>query len=122
MTEREELEGGVTVPFTDVVESTRLSRRLEPEDVQAVMDSALRRFTSIVESSGRTVSNSAHDSAHGAGTDAGGRRRPRAAALPIVVWKTAHGFGKRKCFTDTVFGRSVASVSSNSGTPRASRS
>ena len=60
--------------------------------------------------------------AYGAGTDAGGRRRPRAAALLIVVWKTAHGFGKVKCFTDTVFGKSLASVRSNSGTPRASRS
>src|SRR5262245_24096695 len=40
----------VTILFADVVESTRLSRRLEPEDVQAVMDGALRRFTSIVES------------------------------------------------------------------------
>jgi hypothetical protein len=59
---------------------------------------------------------------YGAGTDAGGRRRPRAAALRNVVWKTVHGFGKGKCFTDTVFGRSLASVRSNSGTPRASRS
>jgi len=40
----------VTILFADVVESTRLSRRLEPEDIQAVMDGALRRFTSIVES------------------------------------------------------------------------
>jgi len=40
----------VTILFADVVESTRLSQRLEPEDVQALMDGALRRFTSIVES------------------------------------------------------------------------
>ena len=40
----------VTILFADVVESTRLSRRLGPEDIQTVMDGALRRFTSIVES------------------------------------------------------------------------
>src|SRR2546427_3897825 len=40
----------VTMLFADVVESTRLSRRLEPEDIQTIMDGALRHFTSIVES------------------------------------------------------------------------
>jgi len=40
----------VTLLFMDIVDSTALSRRLEPEDIQAIMDGALRRFTSIVES------------------------------------------------------------------------
>jgi class 3 adenylate cyclase len=40
----------VTVLFTDVVESTRLSRRLDPEDIHGIMDEALQRFTAIVES------------------------------------------------------------------------
>jgi predicted ATPase/class 3 adenylate cyclase len=40
----------VTVLFTDVVDSTRLSQRLDPEDVHVIMDSTLQRFTSIVES------------------------------------------------------------------------
>jgi class 3 adenylate cyclase/tetratricopeptide (TPR) repeat protein len=39
----------VTVLFADVVESTALSRRLDPEDVHAIMDGALQHFTSIVE-------------------------------------------------------------------------
>jgi len=39
----------VTVLFADVVESTTLSRRLDPEDVHAIMDGALQHFTSIVE-------------------------------------------------------------------------
>src|SRR4030095_16269897 len=40
----------VTILFADVVESARRSRGRGPEDIQAVMDGALRRFTSIVES------------------------------------------------------------------------
>src|SRR5450432_1572772 len=38
----------VTVLFMDVVGSTRLSQNLDPEDVHAVMDSALERLTAIV--------------------------------------------------------------------------
>ena len=38
----------VTVLFMDVVGSTRLSQHLDPEDVHAVMDSALERLTAIV--------------------------------------------------------------------------
>ncbi len=38
----------VTVLFMDIVGSTRLSQHLDPEDVHAVMDSALERLTSIV--------------------------------------------------------------------------
>src|SRR5262252_4153203 len=46
----------VTVLFTDVVESTRLSRQLDPEDIHAIMDSMLQCFTAIVESHrGRTL-------------------------------------------------------------------
>ena len=37
-----------TVLFMDVVGSTRLSERLDPEDTHAVMDSALERLTAIV--------------------------------------------------------------------------
>ncbi|MGZ8260431.1 MAG: ATP-binding protein, partial [Caldimonas sp.] len=38
----------VTVLFMDVVGSTRLSLRLDPEDIHAVMDSALARLTELV--------------------------------------------------------------------------
>jgi class 3 adenylate cyclase/tetratricopeptide (TPR) repeat protein len=37
-----------TVLFMDIVGSTRLSQHLDPEDVHAVMDSALERLTAIV--------------------------------------------------------------------------
>ncbi len=37
-----------TILFVDVVGSTRLSERLDPEDVHAVMDRALQRLTAIV--------------------------------------------------------------------------
>ena len=40
----------VTVLFMDVVGSTELSQRLDPEDVHAVMDSALERLTTVVQS------------------------------------------------------------------------
>ena len=52
----------VTILFTDVAESTRLSQRLDPEDIHAVMDSVLQRFTSIVESHGGRVLQYAGDS------------------------------------------------------------
>ena len=39
----------VSVLFADVVGSTALTRRLEPEDVQQLMDGALAAFTAIVE-------------------------------------------------------------------------
>ncbi len=39
----------VSVMFVDTVGSTAMSRRLEPEDVQAVMDGALARFTAVVQ-------------------------------------------------------------------------
>jgi class 3 adenylate cyclase len=38
----------VTVLFIDVVGSTELSRQLDPEDVHAVMDSALERLSAVV--------------------------------------------------------------------------
>jgi len=40
----------VSVLFVDVVGSTAIGQRLEPEDINAVMDGALERFTAIVES------------------------------------------------------------------------
>ena len=39
----------VTVLFTDIVGSTALSQHLDPEEVGAVMDGALARFTEIVQ-------------------------------------------------------------------------
>lgn len=38
----------VTVLFADIVGSTALSQRLDPEEIHAVMDGALARFTAIV--------------------------------------------------------------------------
>ena len=52
----------VTILFTDVVGSTTLSRRLDPEDIHAIMDGALQRFTSIVESQQGRVLQYAGDS------------------------------------------------------------
>jgi len=40
----------VTVLFVDVVESTAMGQRLDPEEIHAVMDGALERFTAIVQS------------------------------------------------------------------------
>lgn len=40
----------VTVLFVDVVGSTAMGQQLEPEDIHAVMDGALVRFTAVVES------------------------------------------------------------------------
>ena len=39
----------VTILFLDVVGSTQLSQRLDPEEIHAVMDGALARCTAIVE-------------------------------------------------------------------------
>ena len=38
----------VSVLFVDVVGSTAMGQRLEPEDIHAVMDGALERFTAVV--------------------------------------------------------------------------
>ena len=51
-----------TVLFMDVVGSTRLSERLDPEDVHAVMDSALERLTGIVHAHHGRVLQYAGDS------------------------------------------------------------
>lgn len=51
----------VTILFLDVVGSTRLSTRLDPEDVNAVMDGALARFTKIVQAHGGKVLQYAGD-------------------------------------------------------------
>ena len=40
----------VSVWFVDVVGSTAMGQRLEPEEIHSVMDSALERFTAIVQS------------------------------------------------------------------------
>ena len=52
----------VSVLFADVVGSTALSRRLEPEDVQLLMDGALAAFTVIVEAHRGKVLQYAGDS------------------------------------------------------------
>ncbi|HJU22426.1 MAG TPA: hypothetical protein VJ891_07940 [Casimicrobiaceae bacterium] len=38
----------MTILFLDVVGSTALARKLDPEDTQAIMDGALGRFTEVV--------------------------------------------------------------------------
>ncbi len=51
-----------TVLFMDVVGSTRLSERLDPEDAHAVMDTALERLTAIVRAHQGRVLQYAGDS------------------------------------------------------------
>jgi len=48
--------------FLDVVGSTALSRQLDPEEIQAVMDGALARFTACVQDHGGRVLQYAGDS------------------------------------------------------------
>jgi class 3 adenylate cyclase len=52
----------LTVLFVDVVGSTRLSRQLDPEDIQSMMDGALRQYTDIVNAHGGRVLQYAGDS------------------------------------------------------------
>ena len=52
----------VSVLFLDTVESTRLSRQLDPEDVASVMDLALARWSAVVVHHGGRVVNYAGDS------------------------------------------------------------
>jgi class 3 adenylate cyclase/tetratricopeptide (TPR) repeat protein len=52
----------VTVLFMDVVGSTELSRRLDPEDVHAVLDGALARLTAVVQAHHGRVLQYAGDS------------------------------------------------------------
>ena len=52
----------VTVLFVDVVGSTMLSHALDPEDIQSMMDGALRQFTDIVQAHGGRVLQYAGDS------------------------------------------------------------
>jgi len=52
----------VTILFTDVVGSMALSQPLDPEDIHAIIDGALQRFTSIVESQRGRVLQYAGDS------------------------------------------------------------
>lgn len=51
----------VTILFLDVVGSTRLSTRLDPEEVHALIDGALARFTAIVRTHGGKVLQYAGD-------------------------------------------------------------
>ena len=51
----------VSILFLDVVGSTSLSQRLDPEEISAVMDDALRRGTGIVEARGGKVLQYAGD-------------------------------------------------------------
>ena len=52
----------VSVLFLDIVGSTSLSEHLDPEDVQAVIDTALSAFTAVVNSHGGRVLQYAGDS------------------------------------------------------------
>lgn len=52
----------VTVLFLDVAGSTALGRQLDPEQIQAVMDTALAAFTSLVDRHGGRVMQYAGDS------------------------------------------------------------
>jgi class 3 adenylate cyclase/tetratricopeptide (TPR) repeat protein len=52
----------VSILFLDVVGSTALSQHLDPEEIQAVMDGALARYTAIVESHRGKVLQYAGDS------------------------------------------------------------
>ena len=52
----------VTILFLDVVGSTALAQRLDPEEVSAVMDGALARGTAIVQARGGKVLQYAGDS------------------------------------------------------------
>ncbi len=52
----------VSVLFLDIVGSTRFVQHLDPEDIHAVMDGALRRFTSIVQQQQGKVLQYAGDS------------------------------------------------------------
>lgn len=57
----------MTVLFADVVDSTRLSQHLDPEDMLAVMDGGLRRrFAAIIERHGGRVLQFAGDGLHAA--------------------------------------------------------
>src|SRR2546427_10172557 len=56
----------VTVLFADVVDSTRLSQHLDPEDMLAVMEGALRRFAASIERQGGRVLRFAGDGLHAA--------------------------------------------------------
>ncbi|WP_425260808.1 adenylate/guanylate cyclase domain-containing protein [Rubrivivax sp. RP6-9] len=52
----------VSMLCLDIVESTRLAADLEPEDVHALLDSALRRFSACVQDHGGQVLQFAGDS------------------------------------------------------------
>lgn len=52
----------VSVLFVDVVGSTAMSRLLDPEDIQAVMDGALAAFTTVIDQHGGRVLQYAGDS------------------------------------------------------------
>jgi Predicted ATPase len=54
----------VTVLFTDVVDSTRQSQHLDPEDMLAVMEGGLGRFAAIIERHGGRVLQFAGDGLH----------------------------------------------------------
>jgi len=45
----------VSVLFADIVGSTRMGRRLDPEDIMDIMDGALRRFNVLIEQHGGQV-------------------------------------------------------------------
>ena len=91
----------VTILFTDVAESTRLSERLDPEDIHTIMDGVLQRFTSIVESHGGPVLQCAGDSLL-AVFGAGGAReddpeRVVRAGLAILDWPRRSRPERKQC-------------------------
>ena len=45
----------VSIPFLDVVGSTALRQRLDPEEIHAVTDGALARFTGTCRPMGRVL-------------------------------------------------------------------
>ncbi len=84
----------VSVLFVDVVGSTAMGQSLDPETIHAVMDSALERFTAVVESHGGRVLQYTGDGMLAAfGTEAASEDDVEAAiraGLGIVEQAAAH--------------------------------
>jgi class 3 adenylate cyclase len=92
----------VSVLFLDVVGSTVLTRQLDPEDVQDVMDGALAAFTAVVRAHGGTVLQYAGDSLLAAfGTPVSREddaERAVAAGLALLVAARAHAARVQRLF------------------------
>ena len=98
----------VTVLFVDLVGSTDLSRRLDPEDLSAVVDDALKRCSMIVRQYGGKVLQYAGDSVLGAfGTDITNEDDPERAVrcgLALLAEGQALAFEVRKKHSHENFG------------------